>query len=469
MDKRYAIILAAGKGTRMKSLRQDISKVSFPILGIPLVKYVTNALKPLNLEKIVTVVGFGGEISSNIVKDDTEIVWQKEQKGTGHAVMMATPILGKEKGETIICCGDTPLLRTETLSGLFEAHEKEGNSMTVMTSILTNPFGYGRIHKENGSVDRIIEEKDCSSEEKKINEVNAGVYVFDNELLFEALSHLTTNNASGEYYLTDVLAYFVKNGNKVGSFPVADVDETLGVNDRYQLSIAAKIIRERINKTLMVSGVTVEDPDTTYIAPGVKIGQDSVIRPGTFILGNTTIGTGNVIGPNTYLEDDTIGNDNEIIYSHLTETIIDNGTTLGPYLRARAHTHITDKAHIGNFNELKNVTFGAGSKCAHLSYLGDASIGSGVNVGCGTIIANYDGVNKFHSDIGDNVFLGSGSTLISPVKVESGAFIAAGSTINHDVHSGDMAIARARQEEKPGYAKVLHEKALKKKELMGKK
>lgn len=469
MNKRYAIILAAGKGTRMKSLRQDISKVSFPILGIPLVKYVINALKPLGLSKIVTVVGFGGDTSAEIVKEDSEIVWQKEQKGTGHAVMMATPVLGNEEGETIVCCGDTPLLRSETLEGLFKAHEASGNAMTVMTSNLYYPAGYGRIHKVNGFIDRIIEEKDCTAEERNIRDVNAGVYVFDNKLLFDALKHLTTNNAAGEYYLTDVLGYFVKTNQKVGGYEARDVDETLGVNDRHQLSIAAKLIRERINTELMISGVTIEDPDNTYIAPTVSVGRDTVIRPGTFILGKSTIGTNNVIGPNTYLEDVTIGNDNEIIYSHLTETVVDNATTLGPYLRARKNTHITTKAHIGNFNELKNVTFGEGSKCAHLSYLGDASIGSGVNVGCGTIIANYDGVNKFHSDIGDNVFLGSGSTIISPVKVESGAFIAAGSTINHDVKAGDMAIARVRQESKPGYAKVLHEKALKKKELMGKK
>jgi bifunctional UDP-N-acetylglucosamine pyrophosphorylase/glucosamine-1-phosphate N-acetyltransferase len=410
----------------------------------------------------VTVVGFGGKTSEAIVKDQSLVVWQKEQKGTGHAVMMAKPLLEKEKGETIVLCGDTPLLQSATLQALFEAHEQNHNALTVMTSVLDNPHGYGRIHKVNGAVDRIIEEKDCSEDEKKIPEVNAGVYVFDNAKLFEALKHLTTNNAAGEYYLTDVLGIFVKNGEKVGSFPTA-FEDTLGVNDRYQLSEAAKIIQKRINKALMVSGVSIIDPDTTFIAPGVMVGQDSVIYPNTFLFGKVVIGTNNIIGPDTWMKNVTVGNDNEIIYSHLEDTVIRNGTTLGPYLRTRKGVLIKDGAHIGNFNELKNVTFGTGSKCAHLSYLGDAELGDRVNVGCGTIIANYDGVNKFHSVIGNDVFLGSGCTYISPLHIEDGSFIAAGSTINRDVKSGDMAIARARQENKPGYAKVLKDKALAKK------
>lgn len=462
MDK-YAVILAAGKGTRMKSKREDISKVSFPILGRPLVKYVIEALKPIGLAEMIAVIGFGGATSEAIVKDDAKVVWQKEQKGSGHAVMMAAPLLEGKEGETIVCCGDTPLLTTETLKALFENHEKEHNALTIMTSILEDPTGYGRIVKKSGLVQRIVEQKDATEEERKITEVNAGVYVFDNKELFEALHHITTNNAAGEYYLTDVIGLFVNKGLKVGSYAVKDVEETLGVNDRYQLSVAAKILQHRINKALMISGVSIEDPDSTYVAPGIKVGQDTVIRPGTFLMGNTVIGEANVIGPNCYFENVTIGNNNEIIYSHLVDTTVGDATTLGPYLRTRKGVKIHDKAHIGNFNELKNVDFGEGSKAAHLSYLGDAMIGSGVNIGCGTIIANYDGVNKFHSDIGDNAFVGSGSTIISPVKVGTGAFIAAGSTINKDIAPDDMAIARARQENKPGYAKVLHAKALAKK------
>lgn len=460
---RYAVILAAGKGTRMKSKRSDMSKVSFPILGQPLVKYVISALKPLHLKKMVAVIGFGGATSEAIVKGDCDVVWQKEQKGSGHAVMMAAPLLENLEGETIVCCGDTPLLTSETLAALFSSHESNGNALTVMTSILEEPFGYGRIVKENDNVVRIVEQKDASIEEKAIHEVNAGVYVFDNKELFEALQHITPNNAAGEYYLTDVLGLFVKKGLKVGSYAVKDVEETLGVNDRYQLSIAAKIIQRRLNKALMISGVTLEDPDTTFVAPGVSVGADTVIRPNTFLFGKTEIGENNVIGPDCYFNNVIVGHDNAICYSHLEDTVIGNGTNLGPFLRTRKNVVIHDNAHIGNFNELKNTEFGENSKAAHLSYLGDATIGKNVNIGCGTIIANYDGVNKFHSDIADEAFVGSGSTIISPIHVGEGAFIAGGSTINRDVPSMDMAIARARQENKPGYAKVLHEKALAKK------
>jgi bifunctional UDP-N-acetylglucosamine pyrophosphorylase / glucosamine-1-phosphate N-acetyltransferase len=457
---RYAIILAAGKGTRMKSAREDISKVSFPILGQPLVKYVLKALEPLGIAETVTVVGFAGESVKAIVEGESKITWQKEQKGSGHAVMMASPILGKLKGETIVCCGDTPLLTSVTLADLFAAHENGGNAMTVLTSILEDPTGYGRIYKENGRVVRIIEQKDCSEAEKKITEVNAGVYVFDNEKLFGAIKHLTTNNAAGEYYLTDVLGILSKNGEKVASFSVKDIDDTLGVNDRYQLSIAAAIIQKRINKDLMISGVSIIDPATTYIAPGVNVGADTVIQPGSFLLGKTSVGANNVIGPGTYLENVVVGNDNEIVYSHLIDTTIGNKTILGPYLRTRKNVIIKDGAHIGNFNELKNVVFGEGSKAAHLSYLGDADIGKNVNIGCGTIIANYDGVNKWHTSIKDNAFIGSGSTIISPVLVGDGSFIAAGSTINKNVPKDAMAIARERQENKLGYAKILKKKAL---------
>ena len=461
--EKFAIILAAGKGTRMKSKRQDISKVSFPILGQPLVKYVIEALKPLGFAETIAVIGFGGAVSGAIVKNDAKVVWQQEQKGSGHAVMMAAPLLEGREGETIVCCGDTPLLSSATLKALFDSHENEHNALTIMTSILGDPTGYGRIVKKEGRVQRIVEQKDASEDERKITEVNAGVYVFDNKELFEALHHITTNNAAGEYYLTDVIGLFVNRGLKVGSYAVKDVEETLGVNDRYQLSVAAKILQHRINKALMISCVSIEDPESTYIAPDVKVGQDTVIRPGTFLLGATTIGEANVIGPDCYFENVVVGNGNEIAYSHLTDTTIGNATTLGPYLRTRKGVSIADKAHIGNFNELKNVAFGEGSKAAHLSYLGDATIGKNVNIGCGTIIANYDGVNKFHSSIGDNAFIGSGTTIISPIDVGESAFTAAGSTINKSVPPHDMAIARQRQENKPGYADILHVRALAKK------
>lgn len=300
---KYAIILAAGKGSRMKSKREDVSKVSYPILGQPLVKYVINALKPNNLEKLIAVVGFGGVTSEKIVKNDCEVVWQHEQKGAGHAVMMCAPSLEGKEGETIICCGDTPLLTGETIKKMFEYHESNGNDLTVMTFKIENPFGYGRIIKENGQFKRIVEQRDTNEETAKVKEVNAGVYIFNNKALFEALKHLTTNNAAGEYYITDAIEIFVNEGLKADTFLVDDMTETLGVNDRVQLAEAAKLLQKRINKAHMLAGVTIEDPENTYIGPEVKIGPDTIIKPGSYIMGKTVIGDECVIGPNAYLID----------------------------------------------------------------------------------------------------------------------------------------------------------------------
>lgn len=332
MDK-YAIILAAGKGTRMKSRLDSISKVSYPILGQPLVRYVLNALKPLSLKEIVTIVGFGGETTERIVKDDSKVVWQREQKGTGHAVMQAAPILAGLEGETIICCGDTPLLTDKTLNALFSSHETNHNDLTVMTAIMDDPRGYGRIVKDRGRVTKIVEQKDCTPEQAAIKEINAGVYVIDNRKLFEHLDKLTPNNAAGEYYLTDVIGMFVEEGLKVGTFAVTDNDETLGINDRYQLSNAAKIIQQRINKAHMLAGVSIEDPATAYIAPGVKIGPDTTVMANTHILGDSVVGERSVIGPNSYLEDVKVGNDAKIIFSHVVGGEVKDGETVGPFAK----------------------------------------------------------------------------------------------------------------------------------------
>lgn len=305
--KRFAIVLAAGKGSRMKSRRDDISKVSFPILGVPLVEYVLRALKPLNLEKTISIIGHGGATSEKIVAPLSEVVWQHEQKGAGHAVMMVAPILEGKEGQTIICCGDTPLLKTSTLEKMFAEHEKTGSDMTVMTMKLDNPFGYGRIYKDpEGHVLKIVEQRDTDAETAKITEVNAGVYIFNNKALFEALKHLTTDNAAGEYYLTDVLGIFVQEGLKVSTFVVQDIEETLGVNDRVQLAMAAKILQHRINKELMLSGVTIEDPENTYVSPLATIEPDVVLAPGTSVLGKSIVGWNSIVGPNAYLENTVV-------------------------------------------------------------------------------------------------------------------------------------------------------------------
>lgn len=303
MTQRYAVILAAGKGSRMKSKRDDISKVSMPILGVPVIKYILDVLKPLGCDKTISVLGHGGKTSEKIVKNESLIVWQKEQKGSGHAVMMAAPLLEGMDGETIVCCGDTPLLRAETLEKMFEYHEENHSDLTVMSFLPNDPFGYGRIVKdENGNFLRIVEQKDANEEEKKIREVNAGVYIFNNKELFEGLKKITTKNAAGEYYLTDVIDIFVRKGLKALSYVVSDPNETMGINDRVQLAAAAKELQLRINNRLMKSGVSIDDPNNTYISPYSAIGADTVIHPNSHIYGASIIGENCEIGPNAYAE-----------------------------------------------------------------------------------------------------------------------------------------------------------------------
>lgn len=468
--KTYAIILAAGKGTRMKSLAEDKSKVSYPILGVPLVKHVLNALRPLSIDRKVTIVGFGGPVTEEIVKSESETVYQHEQKGTGHAIMQAAPMLAGLDGLTLIVCGDTPLLKTSTLSKLIKQHEEAQNNLTVLSAIVPNPRGYGRIVRGvDGLVNEIVEQADVDENQNAINEVNAGVYVFDNKMLFEYLKNLKPNNAQGEYYLTDLIKMFKNDGLRIGASIAEDYKEMLGINDRRQLEEAAHIMARRINERHMLAGVTIEDSNSTFIGPDVVIGQDTVIRPGTHILGVSVIGKDNVIGPATYLDNVTIGDGNHVIFSHIADSVIGNANEVGPYARIRGHSVIANHNRLGNFVEFKACVLHDGAKAAHLSYLGDVEIGEKTNIGCGTIVANYDGYNKTKTLIGNDVFVGSGSTLISPIVVEDHAYIAAGSTINRNVLKDEMAIARARQENKPGYGNVVREKALQKKLVSQKK
>ncbi len=462
---RYAIILAAGKGTRMKSRLENKSKVSYEILGVPLVKYVLNSLKPLNIDKVVTIVGFGGETSKAIVENESAVVWQKEQKGTGHAIMMTTPELKGLKGETIILCGDTPLLKSETLEKLMIEHETNNNKLTVLGAKVPNPFGYGRLSiDENGNLLKIIEQKECTPEETKIDVVNTGVYVFDNELLYKYLDELKPNNKAGEYYLTDLIEIFKNNNHKVGVSLMYGDEEMLGINDRVQLAYASRLMKERINSKLMLSGVSIEDPNNTYIGPYVNIEPDTIIKPNTTILGESKIGERNTIGPNTYLENMNIGNDNDITMSHLIDSTIGDNNHIGPFTRMRGGAVVEKNSRVGNFVELKGAHFHEGVKAAHLTYLGDCEIGERTNVGCGTITANYDGYNKSRTKIGKDVFVGSGSIIIAPLTIEDEAFVAAGSTLTRDVKQNELAIARARQENKDGYSSIVKNRAKAKKE-----
>ncbi|MFA5442264.1 MAG: bifunctional UDP-N-acetylglucosamine diphosphorylase/glucosamine-1-phosphate N-acetyltransferase GlmU [Bacilli bacterium] len=468
--KTFAIILAAGKGTRMKSLLDDKSKVSYPILGIPLVKHVLNTLRPLSIERKVTIVGFGRAVTEEIVRDESETVYQHEQKGTGHAIMQVAPLLAGQEGKTLIVCGDTPLLKTETIKRLIDQHDEENNKLTILSAIVPNPHGYGRIIRaSDNSVLEIVEQADVDELQNVINEVNAGVYVFDNKLLFDYLSKLKPNNAQGEYYLTDLIKMFENDGLKIGASIANNYQEMLGINDRHQLEEAATIMRHEINERHMLAGVTIEDSASTYIGPEVVIGSDTIIRAGTHIYGKTVVGKQNVVGPSTYLDNVVVGDENHIIFSHIADSTIGNGNEIGPYARLRGHSVVGNHTRVGNFVELKTCVLHDGAKSAHLTYLGDVEIGEKTNIGCGTIVANYDGYNKTKTFIGKDVFVGSGSTLISPVVIEDNAFIAAGSTINRNVGKDDMAIARVRQENKIGYGKVVREKALQKKLANSKK
>ena len=448
----FAIIMAAGKGTRMKSLDSTKSKVAFDLLGVPLVGHVINALKPLKLDRTITIVGHGGETTSKVVEGQSEIVWQREQKGTGHAVIQVAPLLEGKQGTTLIVSGDTPLITTKSLDQLVQTHIQGKFDLTILTSIVHQPFGYGRmIRNPKGQVTAIVEEINANEEEKKIKEINTGFYVFNNSLLFQNLRDLTPNPKNGELNITSLIKMFMDKGLKVGTSTVDAFEETLGINDRAQLAEARKIMQHRINHQHMVNGVTIENPDNTFISPQVVIGQDTTIQSGVYLIGKVTIGIGNFIGANSVIENTTIGQGNHIESSKIIDSVVGNQNLIGPYAHLRAHVVLNDQARVGNFVEIKAATLQNGVKVAHLSYLGDCEVGENTNIGCGTIIANYDGHKKHKTVIGKNVFVGSGSTLVSPVVIADETLIAAGSTIVNDVKKGEMGIARSRQTNKEKY------------------
>jgi bifunctional UDP-N-acetylglucosamine pyrophosphorylase/glucosamine-1-phosphate N-acetyltransferase len=448
----FAIIMAAGKGTRMKSLDSTKSKVAFDLLGVPLVGHVIHALKPLKLDRTITIVGHGGETTSKVVEGQSEIVWQREQKGTGHAVLQVAPLLEGKQGTTLIVSGDTPLITTKSLDQLVQTHIQGKFDLTILTSVVNQPFGYGRmIRNSKGQVIAIVEEINANEEEKKIKEINTGFYVFNNPLLFQFLRDLKPNPKNGELNITSLIKMFMDKGLKVGTSTVDAFEETLGINDRAQLAEARKIMQHRINHQHMVNGVTIENPDNTFISPQVIIGQDTIIQSGVYLIGQVTIGTGNFIGANSVIENTTIGQGNHIESSKMIDSVVGNQNLIGPYAHLRAHVVLHDQARVGNFVEIKAATLQKGVKVAHLSYLGDCEIGEDTNIGCGTIIANYDGKNKHKTIIGKNVFVGSGSTLVSPVVIADETLIAAGSTIVNDIKKGEMGIARSRQINKENY------------------
>ena len=447
--EKYVVVLAAGKGTRMKS---KLYKVLHKVCGKTMVEHVVDAARGVNPAKIVTVVGTGAGEVEKVLDGKSDFAFQEKQLGTGDAVMTATEELGDKDGATLVVTGDTPLFTTETFDELFKYHAEKGNAATVLTAEAPNPFGYGRIIRDDqGNVLRIVEQKDGKPEELKVKEINTGVFCFDNKKLFEALKHVDNNNAQGEYYLTDVLEILRNSGERVGAYKMPDFSESLGVNDRIALAQATKIMQRRINEEHMRNGVSFIDPDTAYIDAGVKIGNDTVIEGNVVIKGNTEIGSDCYITNGSRVVDSKIGNHVTITSSTLQEAEMDDNTDIGPNSHLRPKAVIRKGAHIGNFVEIKKAEIGENSKVGHLTYVGDATLGKDINVGCGTIFSNYDGVNKFHTNVGDHSFIGAGSTLIAPINVADHTFIAADSTITKDVDKYDMAIARGRQVNKPDY------------------
>ncbi|GAW91657.1 bifunctional UDP-N-acetylglucosamine diphosphorylase/glucosamine-1-phosphate N-acetyltransferase GlmU [Calderihabitans maritimus] len=445
-----AVVLAAGKGKRMRS---RLPKVLHKVAGKYMVEHVLEALRGAGVKNIILVLGHEAELVKEKVARDVEVAYQREQLGTGHAVMQAKALLPGDGEDVLVVCGDTPLLTAQTLKELIERHQENRAAVTILTSILPDPTGYGRIVRgPDGKVIRIVEEKDATPEEREIREINTGTYCFRQEELLSALEEIRPDNAQGEYYLTDTIDILIRRGLTVEAVQ-GSAEETLGINNRVQLAEAEKILRKRINCALMEAGVTILDPDSTFIDAGVEIGQDTVILPFTFIQGNTYIGSGCTIGPGVTVRDSRVGDNVSLQYSVVTESEIGDGCSVGPYAYLRPGTVLAPNVKIGDFVEVKNSRIGAGSKVPHLSYIGDATIGTGVNIGAGTITCNYDGEKKWPTKIGDGAFIGSNTNLVAPVEVGEDAMVGAGSTITRDVPAGDLAICRGKQINLKGYAR----------------
>ena len=443
MKKRYVVVLAAGQGTRMKS---KLYKVMHPVMGRPMVGHVVDAALDAKVDRVITITGFGADVVKDYLGEKSEYVYQEEQLGTAHAVEQARDLLEGKEGTTIVISGDTPLLTAETIAELMDFHEKEDAKATVLTAMASDPFGYGRvIRAQDGSVDKIVEEKDASEEEKLVQEINTGTYCFDNEALFEILNKVDNNNAQGEYYLPDVVEILKDKKEIVSAYTLDNMDESLGVNNRVALSEATKIMKDRINTQHMINGVTLIDPENTYIESGVKIGSDTVIEPNTYLMGDTVIGENVLIGMNTMIENSTIADNVEITQSVIEESTIHSGADVGPHSHLRPESVIGEDVHIGNYVEVKKSTIGKDTKIGHHTYVGDADVGENVNIGCGVVFANFDGKNKSKTIIGNDSFIGSNSNLVAPVNLGDNSFVAAGSTITEEIPSNALGIARARQ------------------------
>ncbi|MEU9891607.1 bifunctional UDP-N-acetylglucosamine diphosphorylase/glucosamine-1-phosphate N-acetyltransferase GlmU [Sphaerisporangium sp. NPDC051011] len=440
------IVLAAGEGTRMKS---STPKVLHELCGRPLVDHVLAAARGLAPERLIVVVGHAREqVQAHLAASgpDARAVVQAEQNGTGHAVRTVLEAVGTINGTVLVTYGDTPLLRTETMAELLVTHAADGNAVTVLTAEVPDPTGYGRIIRDaTGAVLEIVEERDATPEQRVIREMNSGVYAFDGLLLADAVKRVSTANSQGEEYLTDVLSILREDGHRVGAYVAADHIEVEGVNDRVQLSFARGVLNTRIIHAHMRAGVTIVDPASTWVDVDVAIDRDVVVHPGTQLHGRTAVASGAEVGPATTLTDTTVGEGAVVRNAVCEGAEIGPGASVGPYAYLRPGTILGPGSKAGTYVEMKNARVGAGSKVPHLTYVGDATIGEGSNIGASSVFVNYDGVRKHHTTVGDHVRVGSDNMLVAPVTIGDGSYTAAGSVITNDVPPGAMAVGRARQ------------------------
>jgi bifunctional UDP-N-acetylglucosamine pyrophosphorylase/glucosamine-1-phosphate N-acetyltransferase len=433
-----AVLLAAGMGTRMKS---DLPKVLHPLCGRPMLWHVLEALREATTEKPVVVVGHGAEPVINFLGKTAQTVLQEPQLGTGHAAMQSESLLKGRSDLVIVTYADMPLLRGETFKQLVDTQRANSGPFSLLTVIADDPRGFGRIvRRPNGTVEAIVEEYVATPEQKQIKELNVGAYCFNADWLWGALQRIEKNPKKGEYYLTDVVEIAVKDDLPVQAVVHDDFIETIGINTRVHLSEAEAALRGRINREHMLNGVSMPDPASTYIDAGVRIGKDTIIMPNTYLQGDTIIGENNIIGPNTLIRDTTIGNGCKILASVLESAVMENDVDMGPFARLRKGAHLKNRVHMGNFGEVKDSTLHEGVKMGHFSYIGNADIGAHTNIGAGTITANYDGEKKHTTEIGENVFIGSDTMLVAPLKIGSGARTGAGAIVTKNVPDDTLVV-----------------------------
>ncbi len=454
MPDTHIVVLAAGKGTRMKSARP---KVLHRVAGVPMIRHVLSVARALAPRSIVLVVGHQAEALKSALSGESGLTFvvQEPQLGTAHALLTAAPAFGAATGTLVLLSGDVPLLTANTLKTLVDRHHATGAAATVVTAVVDDPHGYGRIVRSGEQIARIVEERDASSAERSIREINSGIYAFALDGLFDAIRAVAAENAQGEYYLPDLVAIYRQCGRGVETLTVSNADEIRGVNSRGELADVARLVREAKNRELMAAGVTLEDPATTYVEADVRIGRDTILRPGVYLEGSTTIGEGCEVHSGVRIVYSRIG-DRVRILNHcvITNATIASDVVIGPFAHLRNDADVRDGAKIGNFVELKKTVLGAGSKSMHLAYLGDARIGANVNVGAGTITCNFDGTTKNQTTIEDGAFIGSDTQLVAPVTIGTGAYVGSGTTVREDVPSGALAVSAGKQRNIEGWVET---------------